>query len=72
MAELLHVQNCVDVDSRALAWPRLSRDLTFLPRRPQHRPSPKAVLDLEAPSSTQTPDSDTPHNHFQPKDEGET
>ena len=37
MAELLHVQNCMNMNRRALAWPRPSHNLTFVPRRPQHR-----------------------------------
>ena len=42
MAELVHVHNCMNMNRRALAWPRPSHNLTFVPRRPQHRLSSKA------------------------------
>ena len=37
MVELLHVHNCVNTSSRALAWPRSSHNLTCVLRRPHHR-----------------------------------
>ena len=42
MVELLYVHSCMNTDSRALAWPRPSHNLTCVPRRPQHRPSSQA------------------------------
>ena len=38
MVELLHV-HCVNTNSRALAWPKPSHNLTCVTRRPQHRAS---------------------------------
>ena len=42
MAELLHTHMPKSTDNRAVAWPKPSRYLTCVPRRPQHRLSSQA------------------------------
>ena len=37
-----HAHTRMTTDNRALAWPRLSHNLTCVPRRPQHRLSSQA------------------------------
>ena len=73
MVKLLHADMHTSTNNRALAWPRLSRNLTFLPRLHQHGSGPKAACKAWIhPFSTQTPDSEEPHFHVQPRDNGET
>ena len=68
MVELLHARTNMNTDNRALAWPRLCHNLTCFPRRPQYRRS----KDLDQPFSTQTPDTEVPHTHVQPRDSSAT
>ena len=42
MAELVHVHNRMNMNRRALVWPRPSHILTWIPRRPTHRLSLQA------------------------------